>query len=49
MLETHPQPHIGNEASHFMILKKKQDGKKHECKILGPFPTGKVVDLTVKP
>lgn len=49
MLETHPQLYIRNEASHFMILKTKQDGKNHQCEILGPFPSGEVINLTVKP
>jgi hypothetical protein len=36
-----------NEASKFIIFRKIcKINEKHECKILGPFPNGKVENLT---
>jgi hypothetical protein len=42
MLEAHPNPALKLEAPKFIIFRKTQIGEKHECKILGPFPTGHV-------
>jgi len=39
---------LAKEAEKLMIIRHSEKGK-HECKVLGPFPSGNVEDLTFQP
>jgi hypothetical protein len=54
MLETHSKLELRPEAKKLLFYQKRSEDSStrrghHECRILGPFPTGQVQNLTQQP